>query len=427
MKKSAIFSNSAANAASILWVSLVQIISVPVMVGSWGVNNYGVWMMMTTIPTYLALSDLGISAAATSKMTMLYAQQDFVGVGKLFNSVLLLSCFLVAAGVFLSLFLWGVDLIGIFPSLGLISDALPIIVLYSFLMIFSRIPLSLLRSTDNYAESTIIYDASVFLESMIVVGLAWFGFGFVSCAWSMILSRVSIILIQFYMVKNKIKFIDINVGSGSLIELKCIIRPAIGAMIIPGALAINVQGLILLTGSLVSPAAAAMIGTVRTISRISLQLVGVVNRASMPEFSKAAASGDNKYIKNILKINFASIIFLLLPGAIIFSFFGDGVVYAWSNGEINPSKPVVIMMAVGMFLQGVWSFCANILMSVNKHGRLSLFVLFSSVLFCFGATIFGSVFGVDGIVGALVLAEFSVVIFLIKKFICDYDKTKNFQ
>ncbi|MFC8316662.1 hypothetical protein ACFUEJ_24125, partial [Gordonia sp. NPDC057258] len=38
-----------------------QIVSVPLFLSVWGAAKYGEWILISTIPTYLALSDLGLS------------------------------------------------------------------------------------------------------------------------------------------------------------------------------------------------------------------------------------------------------------------------------------------------------------------------------------------------------------------------------
>lgn len=56
-------------------VTLVfQIVSVPVLLAAWGVPTYGEWLVLSAVPTYLALSDLSFSSVAGNSMVMLVAQ-----------------------------------------------------------------------------------------------------------------------------------------------------------------------------------------------------------------------------------------------------------------------------------------------------------------------------------------------------------------
>jgi len=53
-------------------------------------------------------------------------------------------------------------------------------------------------------------------------------------------------------------------------------------MAMPVALALNFQGMIWIAGSTIGPAAAAVLATVRTASRVIIQLIGIFSRAAMP-------------------------------------------------------------------------------------------------------------------------------------------------
>ena len=49
---------------------LVQLASIPLFLRYWGIERYGEWLILSAIPSYLALSDLGFGSAAANEMTM---------------------------------------------------------------------------------------------------------------------------------------------------------------------------------------------------------------------------------------------------------------------------------------------------------------------------------------------------------------------
>src|SRR5262245_24251439 len=71
-----ILNGAAANAGGFLWVTLYQLASVPVLTALWGVQDYGIWLMLTALPSYFALSDLGFVSAAQSEMAMRFARGE---------------------------------------------------------------------------------------------------------------------------------------------------------------------------------------------------------------------------------------------------------------------------------------------------------------------------------------------------------------
>src|SRR5258708_28665166 len=66
--------------------ALIQLGSVPVFLHAWGAAKYGDWLLLSAIPTYLALSDLGFGNASGSDMPMRVAANDREGALRTFQS-----------------------------------------------------------------------------------------------------------------------------------------------------------------------------------------------------------------------------------------------------------------------------------------------------------------------------------------------------
>ena len=60
----------AANGLGQAFAVIIQIVSVPVFIGFWGVDLYGEWLILSTIPAYLVMSDIGFASVAANEMTM---------------------------------------------------------------------------------------------------------------------------------------------------------------------------------------------------------------------------------------------------------------------------------------------------------------------------------------------------------------------
>jgi O-antigen/teichoic acid export membrane protein len=176
-------------------------------------------------------------------------------------------------------------------------------------------------------------------------------------------------------------------------------------MAIPSALAINLQGTVLITGMFVSATAAATLASVRTVSRIAIQLIGAINRATMPELSAAGATDRRAATKKIVALNLASVGFILVPGAILFSAVGGRVVSIWTNGQIQPDTSFVLLIALSMVAHGLWYYTSNLMLASNAHTavtRLLVSVSLASILLAVPAA---HVFGLTGVGGILVATE----------------------
>src|ERR1700693_4636189 len=75
-----------ANALGPVVTAIIQLGSVPIFLHAWGAAKYGDWLLLSAIPSYLSLSDLGFGDASGSDMCMRVAAGDRHGAIETFQS-----------------------------------------------------------------------------------------------------------------------------------------------------------------------------------------------------------------------------------------------------------------------------------------------------------------------------------------------------
>jgi|SRR5579862_5041580 len=66
--------------------AIIQLGSIPLLLHTWGAAKYGDWLLLSAIPSYLTLSDLGFGDASGSDMSMRVAANDRDGALQTFQS-----------------------------------------------------------------------------------------------------------------------------------------------------------------------------------------------------------------------------------------------------------------------------------------------------------------------------------------------------
>lgn len=415
-----IVSGTAANSAGIGMNALLQILSVPVLASAWGAERYGVWMMLTTIPAYFALTDLGFVQAATSDMTMQMANGRKEGVLATFQSSSLL------------VFLMSVVLVMIVGTAGVVAElsgfalaavdvnVIVIFCLFAALALLSRMPVAALRATGHYAVGTLVFDVMTMIEGLAGLLTAYLGGGFVEVALCLLSMRLVNMLVLHGLLCRKVPWLRYGLAHASIGELKRLVKPAVAAMTIPVALAINLQGVVLIIGAVLSPAAVAVYTPVRTCSRLLIQVIGVVNRATMPELAAAFAREDRGQLLHLLKINGLMIGVLLVPGSIVFALVGKEFVEFWSAGHISPERSFVVLMALATVVHGLWYFASNVLLATNSHVSFAKYSLAASVVTLGLVFALSRTMGLDGAGLAIVIGEMLCVMAVWAMFFASY-------
>ncbi len=133
----------------------------------------------------------------------------------------------------------------------------------------------------------------------------------------------------------------------------------------------------------------------------------------MPEYAAAKAIRDWRSCKKLIMLNIALVLSVLLPGTVLFAFFGPALISIWTKGHVAAEHSFVILMASATVMHGIWYFGNNILLSTNSHVRLSKFIFSTSILSIFFGLIFGKIIGLNGIFLSIMLAELSNCLILV--------------
>lgn len=402
-----IVSGTAVNVAGMAMTATAQILSVPLLTSFWGVERYGFWLMLTTVPAYLALSDLGFASAATSDMTMQIARGHRSSARATFQSVLLLVNAVTTAILIATL-----GLIIALPSLSAAfswlrdqSFVLIILVIYSGLSLNARIALAGLRATKDYALGTMLNQLMTFTEVLVTILAAYLGKSFVICTLTMLFMQAVNIAVMFATLNRRSPWLRAGIAHASFTEVRRLTVPAIAAMAIPAALAVNLQGTVIIAGAIISASAAATFASVRTVSRIAVQLVGAVNRATMPELSAAGATNKSSTSRKIIALNLVTAALILFPAAILFAMVGSRVVDFWTGGRIQPAPQFVALVGLAMAAHGLWYYTSNLMLAFNEHTKVTNLLVAVSAATLLVAVPATSLFGLPGLGGTLLISE----------------------
>lgn len=408
-----VISGSAANFTTLFMVLVVQLVSVPVFSATLGLERFGIWLILSTIPNYLILSDIGLTTAAQNDMAMRAAAGDEDEVVSIFQSISIAIAIVLAVitAVTVLLVLATSPIDGFWPDdIAPYVWVIPLLTGYAALYMIAYVPIAALRATGYYARATIIHDSSTFLESLSMMAAAIVTRDLVVMAAAPMAIRALTLPLMYLEMRRLRPYLSWGLRHASWAQVKRLLPAAIGNMAIPVALALNIQGMVLVVGSLLGPVAVAMFAPVRTASRLAGQLVGAVNRAIVPELSAARGRGDKEEELRLWRINDRLIWLALVPAAILFALFGSEAVALWTGGRIDPAPLFVAIMAISMAPHASWYYRLLLLSASHEHIALAKSVVGVSALGLGIAAAAAPLYGLPGVAAALVLTDVILLI-----------------
>lgn len=351
-------------------IILMQLSALPLFLGKWDATTYGTWLMLTAIPAYLSMTDGGLVLAAANKATMQIAQEDTPGANRTFQSAF---AFLVGAALAVSTFaaicIYLIEIPGVIRLDS--KNALMILVAGILAAQFNGLAETILRATNRYAQGIMLGNISRLLEfSGWIIGLYYFGTftGVALIGLAMRLTGLTATIIASISVPTGIAW---GLSKASRSECTALLRPGLQFMAFPMANALSIQGVTLIVGHIISPAAVTIFNTYRTLSRVALQVTMVLGNSLWAEFSKFFATNKTSKLKALYQRGtITSILFSAFISIAVF-LAAPYVISIWTRGAIQYDPTLLLILLICSVTAGSWNVPRVLLMAVNSHGSLA--------------------------------------------------------
>ena len=389
----------------------IQLATLPVLLAHWGVEVFGVWTLISVVPSYLGMADLGFTTAATSKMTMAHGRGDEAKAANIFKCILTLNSTLVVVGMTVAAVILAV-LNADALSFGNVVDgesiklALMCFVIATLTSVAWNAVSGALQADGQYALATVYGDSTRLVDSLAtlaVVGILHGGIPEV--AISIMVVRIAAAAAGMAMVKRRVSWVDYNLTNVDLRELRSLARPALAVLALPIGYSLSLQGMILVVGSQIDVRAVALFSATRTVARLSSQAVALANHASMPELARAA--GANSWGRasrliwlNILAATAVAGLFLLAVNLL-----GPNLIAIWSDGHLEPSRLLLLLISTACAIQAMSNASGNMLVALNSHGRYAYAFLGMAAVGVGAAFLVARPFGLYGVAWSSLAAE----------------------
>jgi O-antigen/teichoic acid export membrane protein len=371
-----------ANLLGKLWVVLAQLACVPALTHAWGAERFGVWLLLSTIPTYVALTDLGLGSSAAVELAKDIKAGALDRATSSFQTGLLFLGFitlLLAGGFSVTFLFW--QTLSISRSLVLNNElalTVSILLVYAIVAIHMGLIHAVYRGTGRYALGTILLDLISPVETLVLLAVALRGGGFVAAASGMLVARGVGLAGYYICIRRHERWLRLGIRHASWNTFRKLIHPSLASLSLTASSALAIQGVLLVVGAFFGPTAAGLFAVARTVSRIPLQLVGLGTRASVPELTLAYFDRNPATFRRLGRINMAFALAIAVPAAIIVAIAGPWMVRILSHASLTPTSSLLLAMSAGMLAQTIWTAMGAPLNAINLQHRYAHYYLLLS-------------------------------------------------
>ncbi len=323
--------------------TVIQLIQVPVFFHFWATTVYGDWLIVNAVPSYLAFSNIGFGNVASNEMTMLASAGDREGALRVFQSCWWLIAIICAVtALLLAPVLYFMPVARFLPIHAISqSDAKWIIFYLGISVLLGQFEQLMGAAYTCVAR----YPYGSFLKSMIalaafaaMIAPVMLGYGPRTTALVFAVANAVGTVTLGLFVRRDIPWIRFGWYHARFSEIRRLAGPAFAFMGFPIGNAFNLQGTLLAVGYALGPVDVAVFASARTVSRVALQMVQMVNNTFWPELSLAYGARDEALIRTLHRR--ACQMALILACLVVLAMFGFGPWFLthWTGGHVPPSR-----------------------------------------------------------------------------------------
>ena len=369
-----------ANAFGQIVTIVIQILQMPILLNLYGLNLVGEWLVISAIPTYIALSDVGLSNVAANAVSLAMAEGNVEKARRITHSLCrfiagLCLLMLVVVAVLSFIYNWAALLKFTILSRG---DAAWVVFLLSVgavAFLGSGLFYGTYRGCGLSARITIIMNSGRLVELVALVG-AWL-LELNPVAYAGLLLAIRGLFIAYVWWDNKRQCVALPLGfsQGSWPEVRELLRPAFSFMMFPLGNAIYFQGISFVVNATLGAPAVVVYNACRVITRVVPMATMVIRQTLWVEYPALYATGQYDKIRALQRMA-AGVTFALIIGMMLVVVpLGPWLIELWTHNNVHLDRSLLCVFLMVAGLNSIWTVNSTLLIAINHHERFSVLYL----------------------------------------------------
>ena len=390
---------------------LARIVYPPLFLRAWGVELYGEWLILSSAVLYLLLSEFGTLMYIGNRLVEAYATNDQADFRTLLHTGMVLFL-LVPLGV-LVLFMAAIICFPVWSAFSIVKT--PAAVAYLVLLVLGlqvciSLPRGILmgvyRAVGMLPRSAMLNNLNQLLQLVLVSMGLWLGFGMTWIAVMHVLPTLVVVAIslrELHRLHPEIEVLSLRAADWR--TARDIVKPSAHFFSIQMSQTITVQSVLLIVGAVLSSIQVVLFSALRTVTHSMRQVLAIFVNSVHVEITRYYARGEPDKLLLLFRVALRATLAAAVVFAGIFHHFGEQIFLLWLGSEVGYQQLLMDLFLVYGFQLVCWTLCSNVLMSINRHHKMSLLLLASSALTMIFVYAGGKMFGLAGVIAGLIVAD----------------------
>jgi O-antigen/teichoic acid export membrane protein len=397
-----------------------QLLLTPLFFKQWGAAMYGEWLILSSIPAYMNMADLGIGSAAGNDMTMKAGAGDRQAAQQVFRAALIVSgvagLVVILLGVLAAVSTWSLQ-VPRMQHIGAAEAAWVLLVLAASVALgfVGGILGAGFRCCGRNAQGLMVGNVYRLLEAVSFGALLLADQSPIVLCLVVLAIKLVVIGVQLVWLRVVCPWLFTPAVPADMGMVRRLIGPAMGFMAFPLGHALSLQGPLWIIGATLGAPAVAVFSAMRTMARLPIQITNVFNASVWPEMSRAYGADDIAQLRLLHRLSWGSTFLLIGGAAVTLLTLGPWLAGQWLGREVQIQSEVLWGLVLITVFGAVWNVSSVVLAAINAHARLGLIYVLVNLLCLPLAYGLSLQLGWAGLLGALLLADVLVLLWLLPR------------
>lgn len=418
--KTALIKNSIVGVWSKVSTLLFRIIQVPLLLYFLGVNAYGIWLVIASLPSWLTLANMGFGSVAGNDMAIAVANGEIDKARKILSSTVALIFSISAVGILLVVLIapfipWenffnlpaGRHVELVFAMIWLCSSI--------FLSFTTDVLSNRFRASRRAHISLLLDSFKPWLELLLMALVLNFTKRYDYLALSLLLSMVVYLVINTWLSGRSLPELTFSFKDVEVSRFKKLFTKGMAFQAFPLGNALLFQGNLLIVQFMLGPAAVALFATARTLVRSVNQLMEMVNTIIWPELSVLIGTNNLPKAARLHRLGVGFTFIGSILCVFVLSVFGQTIYTLWTRKAIPLPQHLLVFFLLPIIFNAVWYTSSVVHTSSNKHEGLAIRYLIASIAAITMCVILSHFYGVEGAALSTMTADLLLIPYVLKR------------
>ena len=398
---------------------VIRLVQVPLLISVLGVDDFGRWLVLSSIPAWLTLANMGFGSVAANEMSMAAAGNDLDRAKSIFSTTIALVFAIVCIGSIITIsiapFIAWEDFLKVSNSrhtelvLAVIWFALSIFLSFSAEAYGGRF-----RAARKAHTAVVLSSFRPWFELIGMVIVLQFSTRFDYLALSMLVATILYLIIMNAYSKRVFPELVFSISTVRKDQFRLLFQKGIAFQAFPLGNALLFQGNLLVVQFVLGPAAVALFGTARTLVRSVNQVMEMINQVIWPELSLLLGAGEYSKAARVHRMGVGLSLLLSMTCLVGLALVGKPLYTWWTDKAIALPEHLLLLFLVAIPFNALWYTSSVVHAACNKHEGLAIRYIIATVLTLIACVALSYYQGIEGAAISTVVVDIILIPYVFK-------------